>query len=209
MANRIMRPAVIAVAIAGYALLAHYTNTTPKNSNLGALTAIAPLAFFALLLAWDSSRRYVMLAVLALAGLAVHSQWHAAEQHFGLIYWLQDMGMQLTLLFTFGRTLIGAQKPLCVRFAEETHAPLSRKHEAYARKVTLAWTLFFAAMALTTTLLFFRAPLAIWSVFANFMTLPLIALMFIAEHRVRRRVLPEARDAHLLDAMRSFKKAAQ
>lgn len=207
MANRIMRPTGIAVAIAGYALLAHYTNTTAKNGNLGALTAIAPLAFFALLLAWNSSRRYVMLAALALACLAAISQWHLIEQHFGLIYWLQDMGMQLVLLITFGRTLISGQKPLCVRFAEATHAPLSRQHEIYARNVTIAWTLFFAAMALTSTLLFFWAPLAVWSVFANFMTLPLIALMFIAEHWVRRRVLPETQDVHILDALHSFRNA--
>ncbi len=201
-----MRPAGIAVAIAGYALLAHYTNTTAKNGNLGALTAIAPLAFFALLLAWNSNRRYVMLAALALTCLAAISQWHAIEQHFGLIYWLQDMGMLLVLLITFGRTLVSGQKPLCVRFAEATHAPLTRQHEIYARNVTIAWTMFFAAMALTSTLLFFFTPLAIWSVFANFMTLPLIALMFIAEYLLRRRVLPEAQNAHILDALRSFRK---
>ena len=207
MANRIMRPAGIAVTIAGYALLAHYTNTTAKNGSLGALTAIAPVAFFALLLAWNSSRRHFMLAALALTGLAAYSQWHAIEQHFGLIYWLQDTGMQLGLLITFGRTLANGQKPLCVRFAEATHAPLTIQHETYARNVTIAWTLFFASMALTSTLLFFFAPLAIWSIFANFMTLPLIALMFIAEYLLRRRILPDAGDVHILDALRSFRKA--
>ena len=207
MANRIMRPASIAVAIAGYALLAHYTNTTAKNGNLGALTAIAPLAFSALFLAWSSSRRYFMLTALALAILAAYSQWHAIEQHFGLIYWLQDTGMQLILLITFGRTLTGGQKPLCVRLAEAAHAPLTRQHESYARNVTIAWTLFFAAMAATSTLLFIFTPLAIWSAFANFMMLPLICLMFIIEYLLRRRVLPEAQNAHILDALRSFRKA--
>lgn len=207
MANRTLRLTGIAVATAGYALLAHYTNTTAKSVNLGALTATAPVALFALLLAWNSSRRHLMLAAFALACLAAHSLWHGLERHVGLIYWLQDMGMQIVLLITFGRTLFNGQKPLCVRLAEATHAPLTNAHETYARNVTLAWTLFFAAMALTSTLLFFREPLRIWSVFANLMTLPLIAAMFIAELWVRKRVLPETQDARILDALRSFRKA--
>ena len=202
-----MRSAGIAIAIAGYALLAHYTNTMAKDASLGALTALAPPVLFASLLAWNSRKRCTMISALMLSGLFAFSLWDAITQHFGLIYWLQDTGMQLGLLFTFGRTLVHGQKPLCVRFAEETHAPLTPRHEVYARNVTIAWTLFFGSMALASTLLFFFAPIGVWSVFANFLTLPLIALMFIIEHRVRKLRLPEARDAHILDALRSFRKA--
>ena len=88
------------------------------------------------------------------------------------------------------------------------HAPLTPQHELYARQVTVAWTLFFAAMALTSTLLFFLAPLASWSVFANFLTLPLVALMFIAEYWVRRWVLPDMQDAHILDALRAYRNSS-
>jgi uncharacterized membrane protein len=64
---------------------------------------------------------------------------------------------------------------------------------------------FFAAMASVSTLLFFLAPLTAWSVFDNFLTLPLVALMFIAEYRVRRRALPGMQHAHILDAVRAFR----
>jgi uncharacterized membrane protein len=47
--------------------------------------------------------------------------------------------------------------------------------------------------------------LATWSVFANFLTLPLVALMFIGEYWIRRRVLPEMRHMHILDAVRAFR----
>jgi uncharacterized membrane protein len=67
--------------------------------------------------------------------------------------------------------------------------------------------LFFAAMTLASTLLFFLAPLAAWSVFANFLTLPLVALMFIAEYGVRRWALPDMRHMHILDAVRAFTNA--
>jgi uncharacterized membrane protein len=104
--------------------------------------------------------------------------------------------------------LIAGRQPLCARFAEAVHAPLTPQHEVYARQVTVAWTLFFAAMALASTLLFFLAPLTTWSVFANFLTLPLVVLMFIAEYWVRRWALPDMQHAHFLSAVRAFRNSS-
>ncbi len=205
MPRRIARWMGIAALVIGYPLLAHYTNESAYGGNLGAWVAIAPVVLIALVLAWRSPRRFIMLGVPVLLGVALWAGWSALEHHFGLVYWLQHVTIQLVLLMTFGRTLIAGRQPLCTRFAEAVHAPLTPQHEIYARQVTLAWTLFFAAMALASTLLFFLAPLATWSVFANFLTLPLVALMFIAEYGVRRWVLPEMRHTHILDAVRAFR----
>lgn len=205
MTRRILRWLGIATLVIGYPLLAHYTNESAQNSNLGALVAIAPVVLIALVLAWNSPRRVIMLGVLMLSCVALWAGWSALEQHFGLVYWLQNVGMQLILFMTFGRTLIAGRQPLCTRFAEAVHAPLTPQHELYARQVTVAWTLFFAAMALVSTGLFFLAPLVTWSFFANFLTLPLVALMFIAEYWVRRWVLPDVQQAHILDAVRAYR----
>lgn len=204
MTRRILRWLGIATLVIGYPLLAHYTNESAQSGNLGALVAIAPMVLIALVLAWSSPRRFIMLGVLLLSCVVLWVGWSALEQHFALVYWLQNVGMQLILFMAFGRTLIAGQQPLCTRFAEALYAPLTPPHEIYARQVTVAWTLFFAAMVLTSTGLFFLAPLVIWSFFANFLTLPLVALMFIAEYWVRRRVLPEMRHSHLLDAVRAY-----
>lgn len=205
MTRRILRWLGIATLVIGYPLLAHYTNESAQNSNLGALVAIAPVVLIALVLAWNSPRRVIMLGVLMLSCVALWAGWSALEQHFGLVYWLQNVGMQLILFMTFGRTLIAGRQPLCTRFAEAVHAPLTPQHELYARQVTVAWTLFFAAMALVSTGLFFLAPLVTWSFFANFLTLPLVALMFIAEYWVRRWVLPDVQQTHILDAVRAYR----
>jgi len=85
---------------------------------------------------------------------------------------------------------------------------LSPQHVVYARQVTVAWSVFFAAMALVSTVLFFLTPLVTWSIFSNFMTWPLVALMFIAEYWVRKWLLPEMRHAHILDAVRAFRNAS-
>lgn len=205
MARRIVRWLGVAVLVISYPLLAHYTNESAHRGHLGALVAIAPVVLVALLLAWRSPRRLLMLGMVALLCIAFWVWWPALEHHFGVVYWLQHAGVQLVLCVIFGRTLVAGQKPLCTRFAEAVHAPLTPQHEVYARQVTVAWSLFFAAMALVSTTLFFLAPLPTWSVFANFMTLPLVALMFIAEYLVRRRVLPHMRHAHILDAVRAFR----
>ncbi|BAN36567.1 hypothetical protein SCD_n02767 [Sulfuricella denitrificans skB26] len=205
MTRRILRWLGIATLVIGYPLLAHYTNESAQNSNLGALVAIAPVVLIALVLAWNSPRRVIMLGALMLSCVALWAGWSALEQHFGLVYWLQNVGMQLILFMTFGRTLIAGRQPLCTRFAEAVHAPLTPQHELYARQVTVAWTLFFAVMALVSTGLFFLAPLVIWSFFANFLTLPLVALMFIAEYWIRRWVLPEMRQTRILDAVRAYR----
>lgn len=207
MARRILRWLGIAALVIGYPLLAHYTNASAHNDKLGALVSIAPVVLIALILAWKSTKRLVMLGVLVLSCVALMTGWSLLEHHFGLVYWLQYVGMQLILFMTFARTLINGRQPLCTRFAEAVHAPLTPQHEIYARQVTVAWALFFAAMALTSTLLFFLAPLTTWSFFDNFLTLPLVALMFIAEYWVRRYTLPKIPDMHILDAVRAFKNA--
>lgn len=198
-----MRLTGVAVLVIGYSLLAHYTNLYAHD--LGAPVSVAPLLAIAVMLAWNSNRRLVMLGALILLCVALITEWSVLAQHFGLVYWLQDVALQLILLMTFGRTLIAGRQPLCTRFAEALHPPLTLQHEIYARKVTIAWSLFFAVMALTTTLLFFLAPLRTWSIFANFLTLPLIALMFIVEYRVRKWALPDVQNTHILDAVRAFR----
>jgi uncharacterized membrane protein len=209
MACRIMRWLGIATLLIGYPLLAHYTNQSASGSNLGAMVAIAPVVLIALALAWNSPRRFIMLGVLMLSCIASWAGWAMLEKHFGLVYWLQHMGMQLILCMTFGRTLLAGRQPLCTRFAEAMHAPLTPQHENYARQVTVAWTLFFALMAVVSSGLFFLAPLSIWSFFANFLTLPLVALMFIAEYWVRHWMMPDARQANILDAVRAFRNTSR
>jgi uncharacterized membrane protein len=158
-----------------------------------------------LVFAWHSTRRLQMLGLVLLLCIALWALWPTLEQHFGVVYWMQNAGVMLVLCIVFGRTLLAGQKPLCTRFAEVVHPPLTPRHEIYARQVTVAWTLFFAVMVLISTLLFFLAPLATWSVFANFITFPLVVLMFIAEYLVRRRVLPNLPKSHILDAVRAFR----
>lgn len=210
MAFRTVRWVGIAALVVGYPVLAHFTHQSESLRPLGAAVAVAPLFLIALVLAWRSPRRALMLGVLALACGALWLAWPALSQKFAVLYWLQHAGMQFALLIFFGRTLMPGQLPLCTRFARAVHAPviLSPAHERYARQVTLAWTVFFAVMGAASTALFFLTPLSLWSVFANFVTPLLVASMFIVEYRVRRWLLPNLPPAHILDAVRAFQNSS-
>ena len=86
--------------------------------------------------------------------------------------------------------------------------PLQPPVARYTRQVTVAWTIFFAAMVVTSSLLFFLAPIQVWSAFANLLSMPLVAAMFIAEYAVRKRVLPDLPRTHILESLRAYRNSA-
>jgi uncharacterized membrane protein len=195
----------IALAV-GYTLLAHYTNTNanPRTETLGTLLALAPIVLAALSLAWHAPYRKTMLALFCAGCAALIATWGSLEHHYSRIYWIEHAGTQLMLCMVFGRTLAPGREPMCTYFAKVVHGSLTPAIERYTRQVTRAWLLFFAAMAAGSTLIYLTAPLAAWSVFANFFTAPLTALMFVAEYAVRRRLHPDMEHAHILAAVKAF-----
>jgi uncharacterized membrane protein len=198
--------AVLALS-AGYALLAHYANTTAGTGTLGALLALAPIVLAALSVARHSRHRIAMLVLFGIGCAALLTAWNMLEQHADRIFWAEHAGSQLFLCLVFGRTLGAGQQPMCTYFARVVHGTLSPAHERYTRQVTVAWVAFFGLMAATSTILYFTAPLATWSMFANFFTAPLIGLMFIVEYAARRRLLPNMKHAHILAAVKAMWKA--
>lgn len=202
---RTLRWLGVAAVLVAYSIGVHYTNESPQHAALGALLAVIPVVLVAAALAWRSSHRIAWLGLLTLGSAGLWLARTGIAEHYGMIYWMQHAGMQSLLCVTFARTLFAGRQPLCTRFAEALHPPLTEKQKNYSRQVTVAWALFFAAMAIISTLLFAFAPVEIWSLFDNFLVLPLVALMFIVEFRVRRRTLPEMEHMHILDSFRIFR----
>ena len=207
-ASRVARGVAIGAGAIAYAVLAHLTNSSPGHEALGALLAAGPVWIAAAVLAWRSDHRLPLLAACALVAALVYARWPDLEAHFAWLYLAQQAGTYAVLAVTFGRTLGAGRTPLCSRFAAIVHGPLAPPVAAYTRSVTLAWTLFFAAVAVALVLLYFLAPRPLWSAFANFGTVILIALMFAAEYLVRRRLLPDMRHDGLLTTLRAVTSVA-
>lgn len=196
---------MVAASILLYALLDHYINTTPGTATLGAALAVTPLLVAWLLLARRLARPWISLPLALLIALVLLvSSWRQIERNFPLMFMLQEMGVYLMLAFGFGRSLMTGQVPLCTRWAGMVHGPLCERVERYTRSVTLAWTIFFVSISLSSVLLFCFAPLRVWSVFSNFLTLPLAALMFAIEYELRRHRLPWMQRATLAETARAY-----
>lgn len=186
-----------------YAILAHRTNTA-DTGRAGALLALTPMMVAALVLGWRSRRRVAAMTLAVAACVAVLACLPLLQRHTSLIYWIEHAFTQLLLCIAFARSLGPGREAMCTLFARMVHGALAPGMERYTRQVTLAWSIFFGAMSLASTVLFFAAPVSVWSTFANFLTAPLIALMFVAEYAVRRRALPEVEHAGIVAGVQAF-----
>jgi len=204
---RAARWALIAAGILAYALLAHFSATARAAGNfpwLGTAVSLTPPLGVLLWLAWRSTGRLGTFLLGAGACLLLWGLWGTLERNFGWVYFLQHAGTYVTLAALFGLTLARGRQPLCTRFAETVRGRLDAEVVRYTRQLTLAWTLFFLAMSLVSTGLFLFASLDAWSVFANFLSLPLVLLMFVAEHLVRARKLPHLERHGIRDSILAF-----
>lgn len=207
---KVLRGVAVASGVIGYAVLAHYSTTTSAATELPALgvaAALAPSLAILLILAWRSHRRPLMAMVCLGVVALLWRFWGALEQNFNWLYFIQHAGTNLMLAAVFGVTLAGGKKPLCTGLAEAVHGPLALEVVRYTRQVTVAWTLFFLTVSFISSVLFLLAPIEYWSIFANFLSFPLILLMFAAEFLVRLRVLPNLENHSIVDGMLAYWKA--
>lgn len=192
----------------GYSALSHLAASSATPNLFNALVAIMPLVGLAFAMAWRSLQRVAMLA-LWLATCAVlfsMSGWLVA--HYNWLFLLQHAGMYALLCGAFGRTLQRGQTPMISRFASIVHGSLSPALIRYTRSATWAWTVYFGSITGLSLLLFWLAPIYIWSAFANLLGIPLLVLMFVGEYAVRWFVLPPADRAGPLDAIRAYRQAS-
>ncbi|MDR3395246.1 MAG: hypothetical protein P4L70_09635 [Parasulfuritortus sp.] len=199
--------AAVGVCI-GYSLLAHLAAAAPAPGLFEAAVALAPGLTLAFLLAWRSAHKPLGLALWGAGCLGLYGASGWLVGHYHWVFLLQDAGLQVLLGLTFGRTLRPGQTPLVSQFAALLHGALSPAVVRYTRRATWAWTLFFAGMATLSLALFWLAPIAVWSVFANLLGLPLVVLMFVAEYVVRRCVLPKADRAGLWEAFAAYRQSS-
>lgn len=190
--TRIARGAAGVLAVVAYQAGAHHAAATPGAHGFGLALAIVPLLAIALAAALRSAHRAWLLPLWALVCAALWLAREPLARHFEWGLYLEHFSFNLMMAFVFGRTLAAGREPLCTQFAAIVHGTLAPEVARYTRQITVAWTLFFVGMAAVSTLLFATSPIVTWSTFANYLTLPLVGAMFVAESACRRFVLPPA-----------------
>ena len=190
-------------------MLGYFVAAAPPPAGIGAISlAVAPLVVVILLFGWRSSHYLLAFALCAAAFVLLWINVEALGRHIGLVYFIENICTNAALALLFGRSLASGREPLCTHFATMVRGPLPPPVARYTRQVTVGWTVFFVALCCVSTLLFAFAPIAVWSAFANLLTVPLVALMFVAEYAVRKRVLPDLPRTHILDSLRAYWKSA-
>ena len=202
--GRRLQLAAVALFFIAYAGLSHYSNSNPQARDLGAALALGPVLAIGFVLIWRWSGALPGLLAAAAAAFLVRHYWPLFTRNFSIVYLIQQCGFYAIMAFGFGRSLLKGRVPLCTQLADKIHGPLSAAELRYTRKVTIAWVVFFLLNMAVTGLLFAFAPLRIWSLFVNFLSVPLILLMFGAEYAVRRRALPQVQTSSLIATLRMY-----
>ena len=196
----------IGVLAVAWAVMAHITSASSGPSGWGAALALAPMGFALALLLWRLPYRWLGAAIAVGLVAFLWWLWPALTGRVALLFYLEHLGVYILLASVFGRSLWGPEESLVTRMARSVHGGVLTPAQAvYTRQVTVAWCLFFGAMAMVSTGLFLWAPVVAWSTFANLLGGPLIALMFTAEYLWRRHALPEEKRASLADTVRAWK----
>lgn len=182
----------------------HWLMTSAPASAWNAVFVVAPMLVLAAALAWQRRQRTLaLLAALATCALVAQA-WRGGGLAPASIYVGEHVAIHVLLAIVFGLTLQAGREPLVTALARRVHGSLTPGMVAYSRKVTIAWTLYFVAMAALSLALYALAPFAAWATFANLLTPIAIVAMFVAEYLLRYRLHPEFERATLAQAVRAY-----
>jgi uncharacterized membrane protein len=206
----LLRGLAVLAVIVGWAVLAHQGSAGGAHPDFSAALATAPLVAVAVMLLWRAGHPLAIIGGGVGVFVLLSWAWPTLRQNVALLYYVQHVGTNLALATLFGKSLFGAHEALVSQFARMAHGGVISPVKArYTRQVTVAWTAFFVGSALLSTGLFWLAPAAAWSVFANLLTMPLLLLMFAAEHLARQHLLAPEERSTIADTIRGYRAAMQ
>ena len=206
-----LRLALIAAAGAVYLGLGYLAAASDHPPVIALVVGLAPLGAAALALAWKARARAAALTLCAVGAVAIALYVDQLLSHVAWLFFMQHAGAMALLGVMFGSTLgSGHAQALCSRIARFLlPTPLDAAYLHYTWKVTVAWTAFFFASAVLSVLLFFLAPLAVWSAFANLLTPVLLGVMFAGEYLIRLRALPNREHFSIAQTIQAYRAYAR
>lgn len=179
-----IRVITLAAALA-YPLILHLFVVKNAQAPIGVGLALLPIGGYIFWLLRFSKHPVRSALMLALALVLLGAAWSAKWIDFSVAYYFEHVLFNSLLLILFGSSLLPGREPLVTRLARRVHGSLPIQIAAYTVKVTWLWTIYFAATILLSLLLYYFAPLRVWSFFANVLSIPLVVLVFIAEYWYR------------------------
>ena len=200
--KRLQLAAVMSIVL-GYAALSHYSNSAPNAKGLRAAVSLGPILLIGAVLIWRWTRQFAASLIAAVcSGILINRYWSFLEVNYQWMDLALQFGAYGLIALGFGRSLLAGREPLCTQLAARLHGALTPAEVTYTRRATVAWSVFYALIAAAILILFCVVSLRVWSLFVNFATFGLIAIMGIADHAIRRRVLPRRPGGGILAGLR-------
>jgi uncharacterized membrane protein len=192
----------IAIVLIGYAGLSHYSNSRPDSKGLAASLSVGPVLLIGGFFLWRWARPVIALLITAALGASLYHYWGFIENNYEWADLVQQCGAYALVAMSFARTAFRGHVPLCTQLAVKLHGSLSPIEESYTRKATVAWAVFYVAMAVAIAVLFFTVSQENWSLFVNFATFGLTAVACLVDAAVRHAVLPRRPGGGILALLR-------
>jgi uncharacterized membrane protein len=224
MLNSLWKSGLAVALVVAYALTSHFALILPGGKTIAAVLAVGIPAVIAVgwifqwvfkWLANKSGKPMHLIFRIALAScIAVipivtflFLTWPLMLANADAVYFAQHVGTNGLLAWVFGQTLSQGATPLIVTFAKMVHPVLPKEIEIYARKVTVAWTWFFILTCGISIILYVAAPLAAWSSFAILFQWPSVALFFIGEYILRKKLFKKFDHATLEQGFDAYRQS--
>ena len=176
---------LILIALSAYPALVHLSLVFDRPLLITGMWLVASAVGLVVSLGRGRVSLSLFFGALLSAGIAL-CWWGSAVDFM----FLPPVLINLALMVLFGRTLLPGATPLVARIASLWRSPLDQAVALYTRRVTIAWTIFFALMIAESIALALFAPLHIWSLFTNFLNYIFVLLFFIIEYQLRLYCLP-------------------
>lgn len=130
---------------------------------------------------WRDRSGFLLLfgavAVFSLLNLMLHTRY---------ALYLPPILINLAMLAIFANTLLSGREPLITKFHRlAINHNIDSTTTVYTRRLTWIWACLFAAMALESVVLAVIAPLAVWSLFTNFLNYVFVVTLLVGEYFYR------------------------
>jgi uncharacterized membrane protein len=197
--------AAAGLGLAAYSLLSWGLMAWAPDRAWTVLALFGPV-LVALTAAGLQQRHLPSLAGCAALAVLLVVVWRRGGVDVNRLYVLQHAVMHALLAGTFAVTLRPGRKALITAMAERVHPDaLPPDVQAYTRRLTVAWMLFFVGMIGVSLVVYAAAPWAWWSFFCTVLTPVAAGAFFVGEYLWRRWAHPDFERVSMQRAVQAWR----
>lgn len=188
----------------GYQALTCLGSSATASGGLAVIAAFSPAIIILLFMSWKTHYPIIWFSGIVSACIVLW-HYHSILTHYLIwAYMVQRSGIFVLLAAVFGGTLLPGRVPMISRIAELVHGPLSERVALYTRRVTMAWTIFFATMTALPLVILLFVPHHLLFLSVNIISALLMASMFFAEYMVRCRAIPAGERSGMMEGIHAY-----